>query len=323
MMLRSIVAEDVSEFDQIRTDVHIAEVYDAISTSFERYYDSWVSSAGASLSLAELSTKFRVKVPKRDDKPALQQLFSQAIDGYTKMQAKYEAFFDRDALQEYQDVDPTLFKSNLSKHCPVVHRCVYSTRPEMAEWQMKFKDTPSQELLDIFVNLVNFADEYAEECDLKKFKAYDDFKEFGFEPLDEDESYSVQGVIGMGIKSEVLYHLYPQIFPKRGRLDVYGLYFLSGMEDFGLQGKNSEFLMINDMHDAHTRNLKMDHNYWYPYGLFSLYIIRLTRLLAQKGNAVGLSLDDKYRFVYVGQFLAHVCEENRESMEVMLGGLQD
>ena len=322
-MLRSIVADDVTEFDQIREKDHIAQVYDAIRDTFDRYYDLWISSSGSSLSLKELSEKFPVKISKRDDKPVLEQLFAEALDHCKKLGGRYGDFFDREALQEYQDDDPTLFKSNLSKHCPVVYRCVYSSRPEMAEWQMKFKDTPSQELLEIFVNIVNFADDYVKGCDLKKFKVYDDFKKFGFEPLDEDENYSVQGVVGMGIKSEVLYHLFPGIFPKRGRLDVYGLYFLSGMQDFGLGGKNSEFLMINDMHTARTKNLKMDHNYWYPYGLFSLYIIRLTRLIAQKAEAVGLSLDERYRFVYAAAFLCHVCKENSESMEVMLGGLQD
>jgi hypothetical protein len=39
----------------------------------------------------------------------------------------------------------------------------------MAEWQMKFKDASSQELLDIFANLVTFADDYFENCNVKKF----------------------------------------------------------------------------------------------------------------------------------------------------------
>ncbi len=269
------------------------------------------------------SGTIRVRPAKRDNKAELQTRFEEAIEAYDNKQAKYQEFFDREALQEYQDDDPSLFKSNLSKYCPVVHRCVYSTRPEMVEWQMKFKDTPSQELLDIFVNLVSFADEYVENCDLRKFKAFDEWGEFDFEPLEEDENYSVQGVVGMGIKSEVLYHLYPHIFPKRGRLDVYGLYFLSGMEDFGLPGKNSEFLMINDMKNAYTHNLKMDHNYWYPYSLFSLYTMRLVRLIAGKSKSAGVELDNKYRFVYAAAFLEHVCKQNRESMEVMLGGYQD
>jgi len=322
-VIRSIVAKDATEFDHIRESAHVAQVYEMIRKNFDTYYDSWINKSEASLPLKELGEKFRIKPTKRDNKCVLQKLFAAMIEDYQSERTKYDKFLDREALQEYQDDDPTLFKQNLSKHCPVMYRCVHSHRPEMVEWQMKFKDTPSQDLLDIFVNLVTFADDYEENRELTKFKLYDDCKEFGFEPLEEDENYAVQGVIGMGIKSEVLYHLYPNLFPKRGRLDVYGLYFLSEMKDFGLQGKCSEFLMINDTREVHSKNYKMDHNYWYPYGLFSLYAIRLTRLIAQKSKAMGVSLDDNYRFVYAAAYLAHVCKENSESMEVMLGGLQD
>lgn len=328
-MLRSIVATDESEFSEIKEHDHIVQVWNVMSKNFERYYDSWIISAGTSLSLQGLSEKFHVKTPKRDDYPALQELFAKSIAEFHNMQDKYQAFFDREALQEYQDEDPTLFKTALSRGCPVIHRCTYSERPEMHEWQMKFKDTPSQELLDIFVNLVAFADEYADLCDLSKFNQYDNVEDFGFEPLEEDENYRVQGVVGMGIKSEVLYNLYPHIFPKRGRLDVYGLYFLSGKEDFGLQGTCSEFLMVNDTHDAYihnltmVHNLKMDHNYWYPYSLFSLYVLRLARRIAEKAKNVGLVVDEKCKLIYVASFLDHVCKQERESIDIMLGGYQD
>jgi hypothetical protein len=322
-VLRSIVKDDANEFEIIREKEHVAKVYGAICERFDKYYESWLAGSDKSLSLEALSQKFRVKASKRDDKALLRTICDNAVAECKKSKSKYEEFFDRDALQEYQDDDPALFKTNLSKKCPIVHHCVYSHRPEMAEWQMKFKDASSQELLDIFVNLVTFADDYVENCNLKKFGEYDDFKKFQFEPLEEDENYSVQGVVGMGIKSEVLYHLCPHVFPKRGRLDVYGLYFLSGMGSFGLQGDNSEFLMINDLHDVHTKNYKMDHNYWYPYSLFALYAMRLTRLISQKAASAGVSLDYDYRFAHVASFFKHVCESNQESMEVMLGGLQD
>lgn len=128
------------------------------------------------MSLDGLADKFRVKAARRDNKLLMGELFAKGVAAFDKMRDKYQAFFDRGALQEYQDEDPTLFKSALSKGCPVVHRCTYSKRPEMHEWQMKFKDTPSQQLLDIFVNLVTFAGDYAETCDLRKFDKYDSYE---------------------------------------------------------------------------------------------------------------------------------------------------
>ncbi len=84
--------------------------------------------------------------------------------------------------------------------------------------------------------------------------------------------------------------------------------------------------MVDDVSKAQAdRNKNMEHNFWYPYGLFSLYALRLYRMLHQRFGALGIKPDAAHRYVYVVFFLDRVCHlrDNWEAIEVMLGGQQD
>src|SRR5262249_54684973 len=138
-----------------------------------------------------------------------------------------------------------------------------------------------------------------------EYAKIDDQANFDLDPLDEDETMSMTNVIGMGIKSIVLYHLDPARLPARGRNGLYGLYFLSGRVDFGLPSESSEFLMVNDI-DFEPDFMIMDQNYWYPYGLFSLYSLRVYRWLNQRAVTASVTLDPAMRYVYVERFFKAV-----------------
>jgi hypothetical protein len=89
------------------------------------------------------------------------------------------------------------------------------------------------------------------------------------------------------------------------------------MENFGLPSGSSEFLMINDRERASNGSLIMEHNFWYPYSLFSLYALRLYRWMDGQMRAAGSGLDPHVRYVFVSQFLNEVCSEHGEHMKIM------
>jgi hypothetical protein len=128
---------------------------------------------------------------------------------------------------------------------------------------------------------------------------------------------SMPKVIGMGIKSITLYHLDPQRLPRRGRSDVYALYFLSGRDYFGLPSKSSEFLMVDDESPAEDGSIIMEYNFWYPYGLFSLYALRVYRWMEKRASSVGLTLDHSFRYVYVQRFFEAVCAQHAADLKTM------
>ena len=59
---------------------------------------------------------------------------------------------------------------------------------------------------------------------------------------------------------------------------------------FNLPSKSSEFLMVNDIAPASDGSIVMDQNYWYPYGLFSLYALRVFRWIGQRASNAGFAL---------------------------------
>jgi hypothetical protein len=104
---------------------------------------------------------------------------------------------------------------------------------------------------------------------------------------------------------------------------MYGLYFLSGQGSFGLPSKTSEFLMISDNRRVTTKNIPMNHNYWYHYSLVMLYCMRLYRLIEKECAKHKVSLDHNYRFIYVMRYFNEIYTVNEENIKTMTGGDED
>ena len=121
----------------------------------------------------------------------------------------------------------------------------------------------------------------------------------------------------MGIKSAMLFHLDPERLPRMNRNALYGLYFLSKRQDFGLPSRSSEFLMVNDVHLASDGSMIMDQNYWYPYGLFSLFSLRVYNWIEMACHKAGIALEPRLRFVYSERLFDAVCAEHRADLRTM------
>ena len=128
---------------------------------------------------------------------------------------------------------------------------------------------------------------------------------------------SIVNVVGMGIKSIILYHLDPERLPARGRNGLYGLFFLSGRQHFKLPSDSSEFLMINDLNPASDGSIIMDQNYWYPYSVFSVYALRVFRWIAERAQKTHVTVDPSVRYVYVERFFSAVCDQHSDDLKTM------
>ena len=271
--------QELGEYDLIRQPDHIAEVWSAIDASLPQYWDSFVESVVPPDPAAQLATKFKTsskKVPGEVGR-ILAHLFEKAVHDYEKEAQKYRRFFDLEALDEYHD-DPNAFKQALARDVPIIAKTLRNRRTELKEWQKSFRMARAKDLLAVFESVLDFIAEWREAHPIDQYiqQAFESEPSgFGLDPLDDDETMSIANVVGMGIKSIVLFHLDPARLPPRGRYGLYGLYFLSKMQDFGLPSRSSEFLMVNDINPSPDGSIVMDHNYWYPYGLFSLYSLRV------------------------------------------------
>jgi hypothetical protein len=307
---------ELGEFDKIRTPEHISTVWAAIESALPGYWDRFKKKEAAKAPAARLAGHFRAGEGKASSElSAPTRSFAVAVEKYEKVAEKYRRFFHPDAMEEFHD-DPNAFKQHLAKEVPVIAGTLMQRRPELQEWQRDFRAARGRDLLGVFSNLLDFREDWSKQHLESAYAQYDQLDDFGLDPT-EDESMTLINVIGMGIKSIVLYNLDPTRLPQRARSDLYGLYFLTGMNHFGLASGSSEFLMINDREPASNGSLIMEHNFWYPYGLYSLYVLRIFRWLDARIRPAGEGLDPHVRYVYVAHFLNEVCSEHADHMKVM------
>lgn len=305
------------EYSLIRRPEHVARVWEKIEAALPRYWGSFIERQAAKRPATQLAGHFSGKPrPTGGGAAGLTENFAGAVQAYEKAAAKYRDFFHPDAMEEFAD-DPNAFKRGLAKDVPVIAGTLNQRRPELQEWQRDFRIAKGRDLLAVFSNVLDFREDWAKAHPEAAYVAHDDADVFALDPLDDDEAMALTSVIGMGIKSIVLYHLDSSRLPQRARPDLYGLYFLSGMEAFGLPSGSSEFLMINDREPASNGSLIMEHNFWYPYGLFSLYTLRVYRWMDARMREAGGGLDPHVRYVCVAHFLSEVCSEHAEHMKVM------
>ena len=300
--------QELGEYDLIRQPDHIAKVWSVIDASLPQYWDSFVESVAPSDSAAQPVVG-----------PGLAHLFENAVQDYEKEAPKYRHFFDLEDLDEYHD-DPNAFKQALSRDVPIIANTLRNRRTELKEWQKSFRMARAKDLLAVFESVLDFIGEWRESHPVDQYTQLAFESEpsgFGLDLLDDDKTMVIPNVIGMGIKSMVLFHLDPERLPRRGQNGLYGLYFLSKMQDFGLPSGSSEFLMVNDINPTSDGSMIMDQNYWYPYGLFSLYSLRVYNWIEARCEEAGVTLDPKQRFVYSERFFDAVCTQNRDYLRTM------
>lgn len=325
-MLKSWCIDDnpKAEWKDIRAPAHVAKVRAAIEKNFARYFDSLVhppqaAPAGTDL-LARLGEKYKVTSSK--PAPAAKadpSAFVNAIEEHDKKAHRYHAVFDAEVLTEFRADDPDAFKTHLSRKCPVIISLLQSSDSELKEWKMKYRVRDSEELLVVFENLLAFAAQYmADHGDEKTYATRVTASDLALDEFDT-EDLSILGVIGSGIKSLVLHHFYPRVFPILRGPSMFALFFLTDKSAFDLRSDTSEFLIVDDAKKGKDLNIAMDHNYWYPYAQFTEYAVLVARLLQTACKASGIDFDVEHRYVYVDAYFAHVCEVHAADLKVMRG----
>jgi len=286
-MLYSIYRSCGEPVEKICYDTsHVAEVLSVLKKNFGGYFDNFVKGK-----------------PKK-----FVALVNEAVEDFEKDRDAYKKIFNAEVLEEYED-DPNAFKSTALKNkCPVIRKTLQSSRDELKQYKISFKLADANELLEKVTNICAFGREYFSRYNAATYENAETYSDLGMEILDGDDC-SLSGVIGVGIKSRILYKLYPAVFPNENQNSIWSLYFLSGQEEFGCE-RGSEFLMIND-EDSVTRQ-----NYSYPYRLFAYYALELYKLLEHEATKINLPLEKSYRYVVVNAFLSSVADKHEDDIKL-------
>ncbi len=305
-------------------DSHVEKVLVEIKGHFDEYFEKFIETgAGNKVSMADfekLQKKFGVDPAKVNNKKAVTgnyiTIIKEAIDDFEKDRESYEKIFDEELLDDY-DEDADVFKSKvLRNECPIIRKTLANKKAkELDKYRAAFGTADADDLLAVVYNLCVFGNEYASEYNSDTYEDVKTYKDLGVELLDTDE-YTYYGVIGGGIKTHMLFKIYPGLFPNRSRNAIWALWYLTGKQTFGCK-TDSEFLMI-DVNKSITQQ-----NYFYPYQLFAYYAFEIYKMLRDKAEEMGAYIDTEYRYVIVDKFLDFVADEHEEEISFLKAQIRD
>lgn len=303
---------------------HVEKVLSVIRDNFEPYFTRFIdTTAGKGVSLENiqnLQKKLGVGVQKskknNDLSSNYKTIIRESIDEFEKDREDYQKIFNQDWLED-MDEDADAFKSRtLHDKCPIIRKTLANRRAkELDKYRISFSLADPDWLLSVVTNLCFFADESWENYDPETYEDAQTYKDLDMELLDT-EDYTAYGVIGGGIKTHMLYKVYPAIFPNRSRNAIWALWYLTDKNTFGCK-TDSEFLMID------VGKSIVQQNYFYPYELFAYYAFEIYKMLRDKAAEYDAYIDPDYRYVIVDSFLDYVALEHDGEISVLKSQIKD
>lgn len=300
-----------TEFALIRDQQHIDRVWGVIEPIANGYADGFLEALSNSGNLPSAQANYNLW---------LKNLIADNDD----LHDKYHDIFDLDAMEEYAE-DPDVFKGDvLRKQCPVIRHSLQSRAQVMQEWKAKYFARKSIDLVDAFTNMMSFAEDYDDEMDETAIEALDRVDDCRLAEMEDEESDNgrayISGVLGYGIVSNILNHMYPRTFPGYYKMGVWSLFFLAKGSKELMPSGTSEFSMLKDEHPNHVGAYEMEHNYLLGYEVFCIYTLRIWRLLAPRIEArFGTAFPSDYRFLLTNSFYDFVSGKNSASIATLAG----
>lgn len=318
--------QDEREVEKIcYEEEHVEKVLNLIRKNFDKYFKNFIEDeAGISISKKDaekiggnLGIRITQKDKLKDITKKFKTIIKEAIEDFEKDREKYEDILNEEVLEEYEE-DSSTFKSiALKNECPIIHSTYYNkAAKELDKYRYEFNISNSEDLLTVVTNLYYFAEDYKNE--FYNANTYDEINKYWdleISDLDTDD-YTVYGVIGGGIKSHMLYKLYPGLFPNRSRDSIWSLWYLTEKDVIDCE-KDSEFLMI-DINKYITQQ-----NYFYPYELFIFYAHQIYQMLKKKAEELNIGFDDDYRYVYVDSFFKFIAKQHQEEINTLKSQIKD
>lgn len=253
----------------------------------------------------------RPKQKKKDPKVALEHCLAVALEDFNHDREVYQTILNHEALAEYGMDVPSFKNKVLRDQIPIIRKTLQNkVAKELDKYRVAFSLAQPGDLFKVTMNIVTLATDLRENSyvslEFEKTKKCSDLVHHKF----DHEDYTAYGVIGGGIKSHFIYKIYPEMFPNRGREAIWALWYLSNKKKFGCK-EDSEFLMI-DVSNGSTQQ-----NYFYPYGLFAFYALKIYDELRNIYLKHGITLAADYRFIPVDSFLSFVSRQHQSEIDIL------
>ena len=309
-MISSMIDSNVGkkEFELLSDQEHMEAVWRVMQPKLERYANEYLEGVSHYQDLRTPGDSFSA-------------FLNEMIKKNDKLHDKYFQIFDMDLMEEEYSEDTEGFKAvTLKKECDVIRKTLQSKSEYLTEWKRKFYGCKSQQIYDTFYNMMSFAQDYDSDMDEAALADVDTIEDIGFAQMSEDACYQ-SGVLGFGIVSNILNHMYPRTFPGNYKAGVYSLHFLTGCgKGVNMPSDSSEFLMVKDDSYSKTGIIETEHNYYFPYETFGMYTLRIYRLLEKKiFTRFQKEFPTDYRYLLTNDFYEYVTSVHRADIATLCG----
>lgn len=316
---KGLSVEDIC-FEQRHIDEVLARIKVNFDSVFKEYIETHAGKDVSDIDFSKLQKKFGVKAEKKSPAKNLsanyKEIIREAIDDFEHDRDAYKKIMNLEVLEDY-DEDASTFKSKvLRNECPIIRKTIANTKAkELDKYRASFNHADPEWLLQIVTRLCEFGESYYEKYDQTKYENIAKYEELQLQLLDT-EDYTAFGVIGGGIKTHILYKIYPGLFPNRSRNAIWAFWYLTDKKAFGCK-TDSEFLMI-DIKKTITQQ-----NYFYPYELFAYYAFEIYKMLRDKAEDLSAYIDTDYRYVLVDSFLDFVAMKHDNEISFLKSQIKD
>lgn len=262
----------------------------------------------------DVQTSNGIKI-KKDNKEDLKKLQTE-IKNWENEILKYhqiaETDFDlymlddeNDDKYEFQEFKDNIFAETLWTVRSALKNASYDS--EMKRYKDNFNTTTAADIFVVVKNILEESDDYVRNKTGKiNYNRIKDIDQLYLDYLDDDSMY-LPGVIGRGIRSELLHRLYPGNFAIMTRRSLWGMFYLTNEVD--------EFV-IDEISNEGNKS-RTSHNWEYEYDRFVFYNNFLGNLLEEKLKKFKIDFKQNYRFGYVNMFLNEIYELNKKKIEVL------
>jgi len=299
-------------------DEHINAVWAKMETMLPKYFIDYLTTENGSIveenDFEELKNKFKIQSSSsratKDYSVSLHHISEEAVDAFENNKnddrKAYLDVLDPEYLEECKSDYNDFKKNDLRKRIPIIRKTLSTNKKELEKYKMDFNASDPKKLLEIVLNIANRSLDFEE---YEEIDYFDD--EFDF---DEDD-YTYYCVIGNGIKSHFLYKLNPKLFPNRSKNAIFSLWYLVDKEEFDCK-EGSEFLMIDFRNP--NKNTTQE-NYYMPYFMFAHYASLIADFLRKQYAKYKVKFNEKYRFVYVDNFLEYIANKHSDEIKTLKG----
>lgn len=207
---------------------------------------------------------------------------------------------DNDEVYEFQE-----FKDVFATKLWTVSGALRTPDPDLELYKSKFQQTTGAQIFntvrEILLETDNYMRNISSKVNFNRVKSISDLK---LEYLDEENMF-LPGIIGLGIRSELLHRIYPSHFAIMTRRSGWAMYYLTD--------ECNEFV-IDEEQDGKCRTSF----YWeYQYDRFVYLCNFICNLLEENIGKYDIILNKQKRFGYVNLFLNEIFQQHKDQAEFL------